>query len=74
MSTYLETKVNVRDFDEIKSRMKELEAQLDLIERRLQVEAEKPFFDRAVNVCHFLIKEKRMFLFALDQLKWVLYE
>lgn len=65
---------NVKNLDEIKQRILEVENQLQLIDSKISEQLEISFFDRRKDLCKFLDVEKRIHTALLRELKWIIYE
>lgn len=59
---------------DIQLRMEEIRRNLSIIEEKAQIEMAKYAGDISVRHIHFLFQEKKVWEYALDQLKWILEE
>jgi hypothetical protein len=64
----------IKSFEEIQLRIREVEQQLQLIDNKIKEQLSITFFDRSWDTCRFLDLEKRIHKAKLEELKWMIYE
>ena len=64
----------VRQWNDIKERIREVEDRLETIEAAISKEKQRDFPDRRYPVCHFLHAEKKVYSALLKELKWTIHE
>jgi hypothetical protein len=66
--------MEIRNKSEIRAKVIEIEDRLKELDRAFKIEFEKEFFSRDRMVFLFINVEKKMYVMALNELKWVLNE
>jgi len=64
--------VEMKDIENIQDKIAALEERLAIVESQIEMEVNTRYYERDIIRCRFLDLQKKIYSFAIAELKWVL--